>query len=263
MYYELYIDVLFLVNFLMDYILLLIARRILKCPATHGNICLGAFIGALFTCVVVSLQIPYTFVKLFLFHGFINIVMIIIGLKIRGIRKCIKAFLTIYISGFLMGGVLGFIYQYMGGYIEVGSLFLVIAIACYYIAIGLLSFLMKILRFGNYYCQVILILGEKQCKTQAIVDTGNHLTDHLTGKAVSIIGKETAEKLLENNYPDKIRFIPYRTIGKKNGVIPVITLDKICIEGEEDEWIDHPLIGISDTKISENEEYDMILNPEV
>lgn len=263
MYYELYIDVLFLVNFLMDYILLLIARRILKCPATHGNICLGALVGALFTCIVVSLRIPYTLIKLLLFHGFINIVMIIIGLKIRGIQKCIKAFFTLYISGFLMGGVFEFIYQYVGGYIEVGSLFLVIAIACYYIAIGLLSLLMKMLRFGDYYCQVILILGENQCKTQAIVDTGNHLTDHLTGKAVSVIGRETAEKLLENNLPDKIRFIPYHTIGKKNGVIPVIALDKMCIEGKVNEWIDHPLIGISDTKISENEEYDMILNPEV
>lgn len=41
MYYELYIDVLFLVNFMMDYILLLLVRRMLKCTATHGNIWYG------------------------------------------------------------------------------------------------------------------------------------------------------------------------------------------------------------------------------
>jgi len=263
MYYELYIDVLFLVNYLMDYILLLIARKILKCTATHGNICLGALIGALLTCIVVALPIPYAFIKHVLFHGFINIVMIIIGLRTRGIQKCIKAFSVLYISGFLLGGIFEFISQYLKGYIEVGSLFLVIAIACYYIATGILSLLMKLLRFGNYYCQVLLILGDNQCKTQAIVDTGNHLTDHLTGKAVSVIGRDTAEKLLKNSIPDKIRFVPYHTIGKKHGVIPVITLDKMCIEGEDNEWINHPLIGISDTKISENDEYDMILNPEV
>lgn len=263
MYYELYIDVLFLVNFLMDYILLLIARRILKCSATHGNICLGALFGALLTCIVVALRIPYAFVKFILFHGFINIVMIIIGLKVREIRKCIKAFLTLYISGFLVGGVFEFAYQYVGAYIEVGSLFLVLAIACYYIASGVLSLLMKMLHFGKYYCQVILYLGENQCKTQAIVDTGNHLRDSMTGKAVSVIGRETAEKLLKNNLPDKIRFIPYHSIGKQNGVIPIFTLDRMCIEGEEKEWIERPLIGISDTKISENGEYDMILNPEV
>lgn len=263
MYYELYIDVLFLVNFLMDYILLLISRRILKCTATHGNISLGALAGAILTCIVVALGIPNAFVRFLLFHGFINIVMIIIGLRIRGIQKCIKAVFVLYISGFLLGGIFEFIYQYVRGYIEVGSLFFIISIACYYIATGILSMLMKMLRFGNYYCQVLLILEDNQCKTQAIVDTGNHLTDHLTGKAVSVIGKDTAEKLLKNSMPDKIRFIPYHTIGKKHGVIPVITLDRMCIEGEENEWIENPLIGISDTKISENDEYDMILNPEV
>lgn len=262
MYYELYIDVLFLINFLMDYILLLLARRILKCSATHGNVCLGASVGAFLTCVVV-VWIQNMFVRFILFHGFINILMIIIGLKIRGIRKSIKAFLTLYISGFLLGGVFEFVYQYVGTYIEVGSLFFVIAIACYYIACAVLSILMKLFQFGDYYCQVILILGDKKCRTQAIVDTGNHLTDPLTGKAVSVIGRKTAEELLNNTLPDKIRFIPYRSIGKSHGVIPVITLDCMCIEDEENEWVEHPLIGISDTNISENEKFDMILNPDV
>ncbi len=262
MYYELYIDVLFLINFLMDYILLLIAHRILKCSATHGNICLGALTGAFLTCVVVIWN-QNNIINFILFHGVINFLMIIIGLKIRGKRKCMRAFFTLYISGFLVGGVFEYVYQYVGAYIEVGSVFLIIAIACYYIASGLLNILMKLLRFGEYYCQVILILGEKECKTQAIVDTGNHLTDYLTGKAVSVIGKETAQKLFGNSLPEKIRFIPYHSIGKNQGVIPVFTLDRMCIEGEEREWIENPLIGISDTNISANEEYDMILNPEV
>ena len=50
MYYELYIDVLFLVNFMMDYILLLLVRRMLKCTATHGNICMGAMTGSFLMC---------------------------------------------------------------------------------------------------------------------------------------------------------------------------------------------------------------------
>ena len=262
MYYELYIDVLFLVNFLMDYILLLVAGRILKCTATHGSICLGALLGALLTCMTVAVKMPCAFVKFVLFHGFINIVMIKIGLRIRGRRKCVKAFIVLYISAFLVGGIFGFFYQYVRGYIEVGSLFLFVAIACYYVSSGILSMLMKLLRFGNYYCQVLLILGDNQCRAQAYVDTGNHLTDQLTGKAVSIIGKDTAKQLLHNHLPDRIRYIPYCTIGRNQGVLPVITLDRMCIEGEEKEWIEHPLVGISDTKLSKQDEYDMILNLE-
>ena len=42
-----------------------------------------------------------------------------------------------------------------------------------------------------------------------------------------------------------------------------MTLDKMCICGEEEEWIELPVIGISDGEISLGKEYDMILNPEV
>lgn len=120
-----------------------------------------------------------TFIRFILFHGFISIAMIIIGLRIRGKRKCFQAFLTLYISGFLVGGIFEWIYQYAGAYIEVGGLFLILAIACYYLASGVLWLLTKMLRFGAYHCQVTLVLGENQCKTQAIVDTGNHLTNLL------------------------------------------------------------------------------------
>ena len=50
MYYELYIDVLFLVNFMMDYILLLITRRLIKADASYGRVCLGALAGSILTC---------------------------------------------------------------------------------------------------------------------------------------------------------------------------------------------------------------------
>ena len=80
MYYELYVDVFFLVNFMMDFLLLLITRKILKCSATHGNICLGSLVGSLLTCFVVVLPIRSAILKLMLFHIVINVLMIYIGL---------------------------------------------------------------------------------------------------------------------------------------------------------------------------------------
>ena len=50
MYYELYIDVLFLENFLMDYILLLITKHVLCSREPVWRICLAALAGALATC---------------------------------------------------------------------------------------------------------------------------------------------------------------------------------------------------------------------
>ena len=59
MYYELYIDVLFLVNFMMDYILLLLVRKMLKCTATHGNVFMGAMTGSFLTCLIIVLPISH------------------------------------------------------------------------------------------------------------------------------------------------------------------------------------------------------------
>ena len=80
-YYELYIDVLFLVNFMMDYILLLLVRKMLKCTATHGNICIGAMTGSFLTCLVIILPVLHPFLKFILFHVVVNTAMIKQGLR--------------------------------------------------------------------------------------------------------------------------------------------------------------------------------------
>ena len=76
MQYELYIDVFILVNFMMDYMILAVTDKILHCHSSGKRRCLGALIGAVLTCAVLLIPVPYAFVKFILFHGFVNIVMI-------------------------------------------------------------------------------------------------------------------------------------------------------------------------------------------
>lgn len=259
MYYELYIDVLFLVNFMMDYILLLISRKILKCSATHGYICLGALAGSVLTCLIVAAPIPYAFVKFVLFHTVVNITMIKIGLRIGWNRTLLKALIVLYISGFLVGGI----FEYLDQYVKTGSLFFAFAIISYYMASGVLAILSSIFHMGEYRCEVILYKGERLYKARAILDTGNHLADPVTGKAVSVIDRNTAEKLMGQELPDGMRYIPYHSIGKRSGVIPIVTLDRLCITGKEEQWVEKPLIAISEDEISAGNEYEVILNPDI
>lgn len=106
MYYELYIDVLFLVNFMMDSLLLLSVNQVLKCPTTRGRIFLGGALGALLTCVVTVVPMPGV-IKLIIFHAVINTFMIKTGLKIKGKKQFWKAFGLLYIAAFLYGGFCG------------------------------------------------------------------------------------------------------------------------------------------------------------
>lgn len=257
MYYELYIDVLFLVNFMMDFLLLLLVKKMLKCTATYGNICLGAATGALLTCVITILPIPYIFLKFILFHVIVNTFMIRVGLKIKNIGTIAKAYILLYIGGFLLGGVLQSFYQY----VRVGSFFFAIAIGGYYFVSILWDVLSTILKINQYRCNVILYQGEKQRKVKGIIDTGNGLRDPISNQPVSVIDIDTAKKFLGNEKIEQIRYIPYHSIGKATGVIPTIKIDRMCVQNDKEWWIEEPLIGLSEERISANGEYQMILNP--
>ena len=80
MYYELYIDVFFLENLMMDSLLLLALNHILKSGRTRGRIFLCAGLGSLLTCAAVT-QRSTGIAKLFLFHVCINSVMLISGIE--------------------------------------------------------------------------------------------------------------------------------------------------------------------------------------
>lgn len=258
MQYELYIDVFFLVNVTMDYILLAVIRKLSGYRVSHGRICLGAMSGAFLTCLIVALPIPYASVKFILFHGLANVVMIKAGLGIKGMRELAKTLILLYISGFLTGGV----FQFFGQYVRVGSVFFVLAVISYSMVSGILRLIVYLTGQNEYRCQVILFKGKKSRRVDALIDTGNSLRDTVTGKPVSIIDKKAAEKLWEEDDMTGIRYIPYHSIGKAEGVMPLITLDGMYVCRKEKEWIERPLAAVCEEDMTADR-YEMILNPDV
>lgn len=259
MYYELYIDVLFLVNFMMDYILLLLVRKMLKCTATHGNVFVGAMAGAFLTCLIIILPVLHTVLKFVLFHTVVNTMMIRFGLRIKDMRTMIKAFLTLYAGGFLLGGVM----EHLRQYVKVGSMFLFIAVSAYYVVTWIWTFFESVQKMNRYRCRAKLYIGEKKYRINGIIDTGNCLHDPITNEPVSILDKKAAIKFLGNEKMEKVRYVPYHSIGKPEGVLPVLRIDKMCVENGRIHWIQRPLIGISEEEISSGDSYQMIVNPDI
>lgn len=257
MYYELYVDVLFMVNFFMDYLLLLLVRKMLKCTATHGDVCLGAAVGSVMTCIVVMLPIPYATVKFILFHIVVNTLMIRVGLKIKSMKSVAKAYILIYIGGFLLGGVMEALHQY----VRVGSLFFATAIGGYYIVSKLWDVVSNIQKNNQYLCEVDLYFGDKICQVKGIIDTGNGLRDPISNKPVNVLDKHVAREFLGDIELCRVKYIPYHSVGKEIGVMPAVTIDRMFVRGEREHWLKTPLIGVSEGTISVEGEYQMILNP--
>lgn len=258
MYYELYIDLLFLVNFMMDSLLLLTVKHVLKCPATHGRIFLGGAVGSVLTCVVIIMPFP-GIIKLILFHTVVNTIMIIIGLKVKKKNQFWKALVLLYIVSFLFGGIL----QLLHPYVRVGSLFFAAAVGCYYLIRGIWSFLTGLKRVQEKLCEITLYTSAGEWKVKALIDTGNALKDNMSKEPVSVVDKALAKSILTDaDIKNGFHYIPYRTVGKE-GIMPVFCIRKMCIHLKEEKWIEKPVIGVSEERVSEQEEYQMILNPDL
>lgn len=258
MYYELYIDIFFLVNFMMDYMMLSVTGRMLRCTATHGRICLGAALGALGTCIVVALPIPHMFIKFILFHGVVNILMIKTGLKVRWDRTFFKAYLLLYISGFLLGGV----FTYFHRYVRYAGMFFAFAVISYYLVLGIWSLVSYLARQENYRCDVMLYQGGRALRVTAVIDTGNALKDPVTAQPVSILDQKAAKDLCGGDRVKGIRFIPYHSIGKAEGVMPLIRLDRMEVLKREHKVIENPYVAVCEEPVSADG-YEMILNPDI
>ena len=258
MYYELYIDVLFLINFMMDSLVLLSVNQMLKCPTTHGRIFLGGAIGAGATCAVIAMPLP-GIIKFVLFHTVINTGMIKIGLRVKGMSSFCKAFVLLYIASFLFGGLL----QALHPYIRTGSLFYGTAVGCYYLIKWAWKFLTEMGRMQKKICNITLYTSAGEQHIKALIDTGNGLEDNISKEPVSVVDKKLAKIIFTNEEVQKgFHYIAYRTVGKES-VMPVFRISKMCIHLEEDRWIETPVIGVCETQVSEQEEYQMILNPDL
>ena len=220
MYYELYVDVLFLVNFFMDYILLLLVKKILNYEVRCVRILAGAGVGSFLTCILIILPIPNTFLEILMFHVIVNTCMIQVGFKTRNLTSFMRAFLLLYIGSFLMGGILNAINQYA----KWGSFVCVFAVLGYYLCLGIWNFLSKLHRWNETHVKVKISLQGRELELSALIDTGNSLYDPVTGKPVSIISKQVSKNLLREDRG--IRYISLRTLTNTDSFLPLICVEK-------------------------------------
>jgi len=258
MQYILYIDMFFLVNFFMDIVVMSISKKILKCPVTYKNILFSASVAALLTSIVVSISTIPSFVKLVIFHGLINFLMIKTGLRVKGKVEFLKSYAVVYVTSFLVGGVFSSLKQY----IRETGMFILFAFISYYAVLNIWRFLSYMNKCTQRTCDVLLKNGTKQIKVKAILDTGNRLRDIVTGKPVCIISRKVADILWKELPVENLRYIPYHTIGKKEGVLPMLVLPEMCLYMEREEWFSRVLVAIGDETIGTGE-YGMILNPDI
>ncbi len=178
-----YIDMVLLLNFIFDFLLLLTTSIILKRNAPIYNIILAAFIGSLSVLVLFFSINSY---ELFIIKLYLSIIMNLVAFFYKNIKYTITNIITFYIVSIFLGGFLyllniefsyqhsGIIFYHNGFSINIIVLVFITPFILYLYAKNMKVFQKKIKNIYN----IKLIISGKEINTTGYLDTGNNLIYH-------------------------------------------------------------------------------------
>jgi len=271
-----YMDLIFLVNFLLDGAILVGTARTRKLPGVWWRLLFAAGIGA---CYVLLLFVPaLSFLFTFLMKGAISLLMLWIAFGFISLEQYMRNAGTFYLISFAAaGGIYGIHYflqsapEFWNGiwfnrtggirvYSEMGLLFVLTVFG------GLLLLFKTVFNSAKrkeeisvHLAQVEVRIGESVMVCTGLVDTGNQLYDPLTRTPVMVM--EAGEwgdqlpsgwlKLIQTleveqivsamgeqdfAWQDRLRLVPYRGVNRSTQFMLAIKPDKVVITYNENVW---------------------------
>ena len=224
-----YLDVAVLLNFLIDFLLLLGTNRLAGYPPGAGRAALAAALGSVYAgcCLLPGFRFLGNLLWRLVSLGLMST--IAFGWKKTALRRGILfVFLRMALGGVALG-------------IGSGGLFALVAAAAGVSLLCLLGFRGK--AGGSSYVPVELQYAGKRLRLTGLQDTGNTLRDPVTGQQVLVAGAEVAEELtgltaqqlqtpvetLASAALPGLRLIPYRAVGQKGGMLLAMRLTDVKV----------------------------------
>lgn len=290
-----YLDVIFLENMVINYIILYATGVILKERIKQSRLIMGSTIGAIYSII-------YYLFKLKIYSGLLikiilSIVIIYVSFNSNNLKDLLKKILLFYLASFVFGGaVIAIIYMVnsqnvtiqngvlVGNY-TIKTILIGIVVAYFTIIIAFKLIKTKILK-KDLICDISIMINNKEIKTKALIDTGNLLKDPITQIPVIVIEhtllydvlpKEilnNIEKILggdfskisneiKDKYFSKLKVIPFSSLGKSNGMLLGIIGENLNIYfKDENEKIDKVIVGIYNKSLTKKGEYRSLLGIE-
>ena len=291
-----YVDVIFLENIIINYIILYVTGIISKAKIKQLKILLGSIIGATYAIIyyILNLKIYSSFIiKIIL-----SIIIIYVSFNPKNLKTLFKQVILFYLISFVFAGAtIGIIYMVnfqnitiqngvlVGNY-TIKTILIGIIIAYFLVMIGQKIIKTKFSK-KDMICDIEVDFEDKKIKTKALIDTGNMLKEPITNTSVivlehtlfnDIIPKQILDNLenilggdlskipkdMQTEYISKFRVIPFSSLGKQNGMLIGVKGKNLIVNiNEEIKKIDKVIIGIYNRPLTKNGEYQGLLGLEI
>ena len=277
-----YLDELFLLNLVVDYLLLLAAGRLAGEVLRRPRLALGTALGAAYAAGAV---LPFGG---FLLHPLCKLGagVLMVVLAYGHSRRLLRTGLTFFaVSAAFGGGV--FLLQTFGsrslaldGMLSAApdlQLILLSATVCYILITLALGRVSRHSASGELV-KAELTLAGRRVELTALVDTGNTLADPATGQPVMVAEGEKAaplfppgraptaeelrdppallERLWAEGWRGRCRLLPYRAVGIEHGLLLAVRLDGAKVGGQEWRGL---LLALSPTPVTDGGGYSALI----
>jgi len=246
---KLYVDMIFLLNFGFDLILLISTSMILRRNVKFIRLLLGSLVGAL---SIFILFLKINSFELFIIKVLISLVMVLITFKFKDIRYTLKNLYYLYTISIVLGGFLYFLnvqfsYKQEGLVFYHNGLSINFIVLIVFSPIIIYTYSKQLLNlknnYSNYYKVDIYLKDGTIKKFNAFLDTGNKLYDPYKKRPIIIVNEKD---LKININSENTLLVPYDGVNS-HGLLKCIVPDKVYIYGIGVK--DNLLIGISKEKI--------------
>ncbi|WP_159462010.1 sigma-E processing peptidase SpoIIGA [Salirhabdus sp. Marseille-P4669] len=294
-----YLDAVWLLNFLFDWMILQLVHWLTKSSTKRGMLMFGGFVASLL--VPLTLFYPNNIFASFFGKILFSFLIILSAFGFRNIRQFMKQFLSFYFVSFTLGGGLFGIYYLVGQQIQsenglfitynygygdmISWIFVVICfpIVWFFTRRRLDQVSFDKLRYDEM-CKVTIELNGYKQDIVGFIDSGNSLVDPFTKKPVVVCDeialkpcftseewdqmKKCQEDWSFEKLPDKwltkMRMIPYQGVGGKSAFLIVIKPDNVLVTYNEQQMsFNNVLIGVQFGELSADGSYHCLLHPKM
>lgn len=281
-----YVDTLFLLNGIIDYLLLLAAARLAGEPLRRLRFGAAAALGGAYA---VAIFLPG---MAFLAGPWCKLASCVLMLVVAygGSRRLLRQGLIFVALACALGGGVVAIGLLDGKSLSLGSgvfyssldlkMVLLSAAVCYVVLTAVFQRIGRHNSLTGELLQAKLRLGKRTAEFTALVDTGNTLTDPVSGRPVMVAEGESVSGLFPEcrrpraadlmdpagamarlgtgEWKGRFRLLPYRAVGVDRGLLLALKVDSLNLGGKERGPL---LVALSPTPVSDGGGYRALIGP--
>ncbi|MBC8536163.1 sigma-E processing peptidase SpoIIGA [Feifania hominis] len=288
-----YVDVLFLVNLIINYLNLWLTASVAKLEYRRPRLFLGALLGSLYAVLIFlpSMKLFYTLVFKVLFSA----KMVKVSFQTGGRRQFFKVLLCFYAINVGMGGGIYWLYYFVGTgdsfLMKNGVAYLELSPSVFAAAFCVTFFLLKLsyrifTRGRGAEKQVrkaTITVGERSVTLTALIDTGNSLRDPVTRRPIVLAPLDRVRTLIpiecrscfeggfvrgtvttlpNEEWTLRFKLIPYSTIESEGGLLPAFRCDRLeILEKSSTRIYENIVVAVTDRPIGDGD-FDSLLSAE-